>query len=113
MLTSVTNYTLTEPRFPLLWLIPFAVVVLLVLAFLPLLTPMNRSMPDERFWKASIFYVNPDDPALFVRKRYHAGYTLNFGNRWSWAVLALILILGTAPVVFALNALMKIPHLAR
>ena len=113
MLPSVTNHTLTQPRFPLLWLIPLAVVVLLVLAFLPLLAPMNRSMPDERFWKASIFCVNPDDPALFVRKRYHAGYTLNFGNRWSWAVLALILVLCTAPIFFALHTLMNLRHLAK
>jgi uncharacterized membrane protein len=35
-----------------------------------------------------IFCSNPDDPALVVPKRFGVGYTLNFGNPWSWAVLA-------------------------
>jgi len=38
-----------------------------------------------------MFYVNRENPDVFVPKRYGIGYTLNFGNRWSWAVLALIL----------------------
>jgi len=45
--------------------------------------------PDN-CWKWGIFYVNPDDAAVFVRKRNGLGYTLNFGNRWSWAIVALI-----------------------
>lgn len=43
--------------------------------------------PNE-CWKAGIVYYNPDDPALFVEKRAGIGYTMNFGNRWSWALLA-------------------------
>jgi hypothetical protein len=31
-----------------------------------------------------------DDPALLVPKRFGIGYTLNFGNPWFQAVLALI-----------------------
>ncbi|MCZ2077337.1 MAG: DUF1648 domain-containing protein [Bryobacteraceae bacterium] len=37
------------------------------------------------------FYHNPQDPVLFVEKRIGLGWTLNFGNRLSWAVLALML----------------------
>jgi uncharacterized membrane protein len=43
--------------------------------------------PNE-CWKAGIVYYNPDDPALFVEKRTGFGYTVNLGNRWSWALLA-------------------------
>jgi len=49
-------------------------------------------MPDNA-WKLGIFYYNPDDPALMVRRRFTPGYTLNFGNRMSWAVVAGTLVL--------------------
>ena len=51
---------------------------------------------DDRFWKWGLFYVNPDDPTIFVEKRLGIGYTCNFGNPWSWvlitAILALLLV---------------------
>jgi uncharacterized membrane protein len=43
---------------------------------------------DDRFWKAGLFYVNRDDPALMVAKRFGAGWTVNFGNRVSWLLVA-------------------------
>ena len=52
----------------------------------------------DRCWKWGIFYVNRDDPALLARKRYGIGYTLNFGNRWSWAILALIVVAIVLPL---------------
>ncbi len=51
--------------------------------------PKGDRMPDER-WLWGAIYVNRDDPALFIPKRFGIGYTLNFGNRWSWVILALI-----------------------
>jgi uncharacterized membrane protein len=51
---------------------------------------MSLGAPDAG-WKWCIFYVNPGDSALFVEKRFGIGYTLNFGNRWSWVVLAVML----------------------
>lgn len=51
--------------------------------------PKGDRMPDER-WLWGVVYVNREDPALFIPKRFGIGYTLNFGNRWSWAILALI-----------------------
>jgi uncharacterized membrane protein len=53
----------------------------------------------DKCWKFGIFYVNADDPALFVAKRYGVGYTLNFGNRWSWAIMVLILFAVTLPLL--------------
>ncbi|MBV8199549.1 MAG: DUF1648 domain-containing protein [Acidobacteria bacterium] len=50
-------------------------------------------------WKAGIFYVNPDDPAIFVEKRFGIGYTLNFAHPVSWLVLCLAIL---APLAVAL-----------
>jgi uncharacterized membrane protein len=42
-----------------------------------------------------MFYVNPDDPAILVEKRFGIGYTLNFGRPAAWFVPAVAL--GSAP----------------
>ena len=41
-------------------------------------------------WKLGMFYVNRQDPALLVEKRFGIGYTFNFGNPWSWVLVALL-----------------------
>ncbi len=46
---------------------------------------------EDRSWKAGIIYWNRRDPALFVEKRFGIGYTLNFGNPWSWVLLLVFL----------------------
>lgn len=46
--------------------------------------------PDS-CWKWGIVYVNPSNPAIFVAQRFGVGFTLNLGNRWSWAILLLLL----------------------
>jgi uncharacterized membrane protein len=43
---------------------------------------------DDRLWKAGLFYVNRDDPAIMVGARFGAGWTLNFGNRIAWLIIA-------------------------
>ena len=43
---------------------------------------------DDRLWKAGLFYVNRDDPAIMVAARFGAGWTLNFGNRVAWLIIA-------------------------
>jgi uncharacterized membrane protein len=53
--------------------------------------------PDAA-WKWGLFYYNPEDPAVIVEKRFGLGYTLNFGNRWSWVIMPALLL----PLVFAL-----------
>lgn len=35
---------------------------------------------DERYWLGGLFYYNPDDPDLFVPKRFGIGQTLNFAH---------------------------------
>lgn len=58
------------------------------------------STPNE-CWKGGIVYYNPSDPAIFVGRRDGAGFTLNMGNPWSWAVIAspLVLIASSAFVI--------------
>jgi uncharacterized membrane protein len=61
---------------------------------------------DDRYWSAGIFYNNPDDPALFVPKRFGLGWTLNFGHPQAKlvliGVLVVILVTSLLPVLTAL-----------
>lgn len=47
----------------------------------------------DNHWKGGLFYVNRDDPALFVEKRIGIGYTLNFGRPAAWALIGLIILI--------------------
>jgi len=53
--------------------------------------PATSDRDDDRFWKAGLFYVNRDDPALMVAKRFGAGWTVNFGNLVSWLLTAALI----------------------
>jgi uncharacterized membrane protein len=53
-------------------------------------TTGDRS-PDA-CWKFGLIYFNPADPSILIEKRFGIGYTINFGNRRSWLVLALMLV---------------------
>lgn len=48
---------------------------------------------DDRYWYAGFFYNNPDDPALFVPKRFGLGWTVNFGHLQGKLVLIGMLLL--------------------
>jgi uncharacterized membrane protein len=50
--------------------------------------PGRTDRDDDRFWKAGLFYVNRDDPALLVGARFGVGWTLNFGNPVAWMLIA-------------------------
>jgi uncharacterized membrane protein len=53
--------------------------------------PVAGDATPDSAWGGGLFYFNPEDPAIFVEKRMGVGWTLNFGNVWSWAFLALAL----------------------
>ena len=42
---------------------------------------------DDDLWRLGAVYVNREDSAVFVPKRFGIGWTLNFGNPWSLLVL--------------------------
>ncbi|MGE5609255.1 MAG: DUF5808 domain-containing protein [Bacillota bacterium] len=52
---------------------------------------LGDGIPD-RFWRWGVFYVNPDDPAIWVQKRFGIGYTLNMANPRSWLILGIFLL---------------------
>lgn len=49
---------------------------------------------DDRYWKWGMYYVNKDDPALFVEKRFGVGFTINFGRP-----AAILLVIGLIAVI--------------
>jgi len=56
--------------------------------------------PDSA-WVGGLFYYNPDDPAIFVEKRFGLGFTLNFGQPVSWLFLVGLLLI---PIIVATAA---------
>jgi uncharacterized membrane protein len=59
---------------------------------MPASGPAGDRTPDE-CWKGGLIYYNPEDPALWVEKRFGFGWTVNFGNRRAWFVLGGILLI--------------------
>jgi uncharacterized membrane protein len=51
--------------------------------------PVGDRTPDK-YWKLGLIYINRNDPALFVEKRFGLGYTLNFGHLGAWVFLAVL-----------------------
>lgn len=93
-----------------LYAVPGWVTIVFALAPMPLLIAYimkkasEPSGPPEQTpiecWKAGMFYYNPADPVVMVEKRTGFGYTFNFANPWSWALMiVLALVVVTAPLV--------------
>jgi len=57
--------------------------------------PRGDHTPDA-CWKWGVLYFNPADPSIIIEKRFGIGYTLNFGNRWSWGVMAVLILVPLA-----------------
>lgn len=64
--------------------------------------PSSELGSDDR-WRWGIFYVDRDDPALFVQSRCGSGYSLNYGRMMAWPIAAAI-------VVYLVAMLFMIPH---
>ena len=79
------------------------VAIVLVWAFRANADPDRpvEATPDE-CWTLGGIYNNPNDPAIFVQKRVGWGYTVNFGNKWSYMVLG-----GFVAGAFALSFLLR------
>ena len=77
-----------------LWQPPAGVLIALTVAFVTgAIVWAYRRNSDPRLpaeptpddcWTLGSFYVNPNDPALFVQKRVGFGYTINLGNVWTY-----------------------------
>jgi len=53
----------------------------------------------DRYWKLGLFYVNHDDPAVIVEKRFGIGYTINFGHTSAWLVIGGLLAIAIVTIV--------------
>jgi uncharacterized membrane protein len=60
--------------------------------------PVGDRTPDQ-YWKLGLFYINRNDPALFVESRFGIGYTLNFGHPGAWVFLAVLVAVTVAIVL--------------
>jgi uncharacterized membrane protein len=45
-----------------------------------------------------------------VPKRFGIGYTINFANRWSWLVVAVLVVLILTPFIFTAVTVTSIRH---
>lgn len=63
------------------------------------------NLDDDAFWKLGSIYYNPNDPSLFVEKRFGVGWTLNFGNKKAIVIsivfLIFILSIILLPLIFS------------
>jgi uncharacterized membrane protein len=55
-------------------------------------------------WHAGVFYVDRDDPALFVPKRIGVGYTFNFGNPRAVLLASVLVALSLSIAIVAISA---------
>lgn len=63
-------------------------------------------MDDDRFWRGGLVYVNRDDPALMVPRRFGLGWTLNFGN--PGAAMFLVGVLAFVGLVISIVAALRL-----
>jgi uncharacterized membrane protein len=104
------------------WPVLLIICVILIVAILVLPLPRSRKetsstakrpagrvvfRDDERYWYNGLWYNTPDDPALFVPKRFGLGWTLNFGHAQARLFLitlaGMLLLLGVVvPLLVAL-----------
>lgn len=50
------------------------------------------SRDDDRYWKLGLFYLNRNDPSLFIEKRFGIGWTLNLAHPTSYMTLIIIIV---------------------
>ncbi|GAA3873685.1 DUF5808 domain-containing protein [Leifsonia kafniensis] len=56
---------------------------------------------DDRFWKGGMIYLNRDDPALWVPKRFGVGWTVNLGHPGGIAIMTIPVLIIIGVVIFA------------
>ena len=52
---------------------------------------------DDKYWRFGIFYINKEDPTIFIEKRFGVGWTVNLG-RFEGIILAV----GVVVLIFML-----------
>jgi len=54
---------------------------------------------DDRYWKLGMIYYNPDDPTLWVEKRFGIGWTINHGHPIGKILTVIIIVLLGASLI--------------
>lgn len=54
---------------------------------------------DDIFWKWGMLYYNPDDPSVFIEKRFGIGWTINYGHPWGKIIMAMLIIIIVASLL--------------
>lgn len=89
-------------RLPVAWVIAASLAFALAIVVWSFHLVRDPARPVEvtpdACWHLGSIYYNRHDPALFVQKRVGLGYTLNFGNRLTWGLLA-VWAAGTAGMI--------------
>lgn len=95
-----------EPIKPSGWVIAglSATLLITVLGFAMYMAKLQAepaesdNTPDDCWRFGGQVYYNPDDPALMVEKRIGLGFTMNFGNKMSWAFLGFTALTMVLPI---------------
>lgn len=60
-------------------------------------SPRPEAPDDDRYWKLGVLYVNRDDPATFVPKRFGVGWTINLGSPGGivFGIIAAVVVVGS------------------
>ena len=58
---------------------------------------VNRD--DDRLYRLGLFYLNRDDPAVVVPKRFGVGWTLNLARPATWRIVGAVVMLGLLPAL--------------
>ena len=62
---------------------------------------------DDRYWKLGGIYANPNDPSIFVERRFGLGWTINVSNPRALLMMLALLALPVAFVVFTFAVMGK------
>lgn len=63
------------------------------------------SLADNRLWKLGVFYVNREDPSMFVEKRFGLGYPINFANPKAVGLMVGLLLLVALVLIVAFTGI--------
>lgn len=65
---------------------------------------MKRKYSQEEIMKqmSGRIYVNTDDLNIFVRRKGVGSWTMNFGNKWSWVIMGVELLIIIMIVLFVI-----------
>lgn len=58
------------------------------------------NVDDDKYWKLGQFYFNPNDPSLFIEKRFGVGWTFNTARPLAWIILLSIIAIPILITIF-------------